>query len=233
MKEDLRVARYYLGYFVNDGYKELIQIEYRYARNYGFDFYVNIRNKPYITNACHFFGGLAKILDQLPPTSALVILHKIPIIRKSVEEIATLEEWLFPFSEAEKPTNTIVYQLKLFTEDGFYVETPKKTEHGYSVIDFGCAAEYLRRLIGEAIQIKICYFCFNLLEYNDNGGTDCRHDKLYCFRDSPEVLNLILGSRLTSEEIEISLLQGIADMSALHSCMAFVYRSEHHSIFQF
>jgi hypothetical protein len=103
------------------------------------------------------------------------------------------------------------------------IETPQRT-HGYLVVDFGSAAEHLRRSLGDEIQLKICYCCKYLIEYNDFGGTDYRHDQLYCFRDNPETLDELMKAYPILRNHQSLLTRGTPDMDALHSCEAFVYR---------
>jgi hypothetical protein len=219
-QEDTRVARQLLGHFIDGDYKEIINIEYRYAFNSNFALYTRIHGHEYQITDHKFFGALAELLDQLPITSAIMIPHQIIVLHNGSEEIARLEEWLYPF---EEPTSTVVYQLKLFVSDGF-VETPRYTDFGYAVTDFGSAAEYLRKLLGDETRPEICYYCKYLVEYNDFGGTDYRHDQLYCFRDSPETLNELMKVYPTLKGLESLLAQGTPDMDALHSCAAFTYR---------
>ncbi len=225
-RADGRVARQFLGYFIEDEYKEIVQIEYRYTPGGGFDLCTHIRGRDYRITEHKFFSAMAELLDRLPLTSTLVISHQIVMAYPdSAEEKATLEEWLFPFG-GEKPTGTVVYQLKLLA-GGRRIETSRYTSSGYPVTDFGAAAEELRRNMGSDIRPKICYFCKYLIEYNDFGGTDYRHDQLYCFRDSPETLVELmkmhpdLRNLRTSESL---LTQGTPDMDAVHSCSAFIYR---------
>jgi hypothetical protein len=96
-----------------------------------------------------------------------------------------------------------------------YYETQKHTS-------FGAAAEELRELVAK-LRLHICYFCKNLIEYNEYGGTDYRHDQLYCLRDSPEILAKIMKAYPKLKGYEQLLAQGIPDMDAIHSCSAFVY----------
>ena len=225
-QEDSRVARQLLGYFVNGAYKGIVQIDYRYtrtAKSSVFDIYTRIQGRDYHVTRHSFFGAIADLLDQLPVTSAVMIPHRIVILRNGKDEdTATLEEWLYPY-EDRGIGDTVVYQLKLLVGDSS-IETPRRTEHGYLVTDFGNAAEHLRRLLGDAIRLKICYFCRYLIEYNDYGGTDYRHDQLYCFRDSLDVLDELMKTYPILRGRESLLARGTPDMDALHSCAAFTYR---------
>ncbi len=224
-QKDTRVARRYLGYFLDGDYKENIQLEYRYAqypRNSEFNLYTRIQDRDYQITDFKFFAALAELLDQLPITSAIVIPHRIMLLRNHSKEITTLEEWLYPFGNREAG-GTVVYQLKLLAGDT-WIETPRYTEFGYEVTDFGQAAEALRKRLGGEIQPQICYFCKYLVEYNDFGGTDYRHDQLYCFRDSPETLEELMMVYPILRKHESLLIRGTPNMDALHSCPAFIYR---------
>ncbi len=225
---DRRVARQMLGYFIDGDYKEIVQIEYRYApckQRPEFDLLTRIQGKEYYFTAHHFFSALADLLDQLPPTSVIVIPHRVVVLHNGAEEIAMLEEWLSPY-EIRDTGGTVVYQLKLFLGNRC-IETPKR-HHGYLVIDFLSAAELLRRELGSEIQLRICHFCKYLVDYEENGGTDGRHDLLYCLRDSfkddPEALDEIVKTYSSWRSRKPLVAKGTPDMDALHSCSAFVYR---------
>jgi hypothetical protein len=213
---DAQVARLLDGYFIDGDYRESIQIEYRYEhnnRNNVFSFYTSIRQIVYQEVDYKFFGGLALILDQLPETSAIMIPHRVSILRENIKSVVVLEEWLYPFKE---PTGTVVYQLKLLIKDN-----PIETKRHFA---FGSAAEELRKRLADDIRICICYFCKNLVEYNESGGTDYRHDQLYCFRDNEVTLHELLKVYPKLRGYESLLMQGTPDMDAIHSCAAFVYR---------
>lgn len=229
LQEDKRVARKLLGYFIDGDYKEVVQIEYRYApckQRAEFDLYTRIRGQEYDLTNYHFFGTLADLLDQLPLTSAIVIPHHVVISRNDAEEITTLEEWLYPY-EMRDTGGTVVYQLKLFVGDRC-IETPKRKESGYLVIDFLSAAELLRRELGSEIQLRICHFCKYLVDYEENGGSDGRHDLLYCLRDSfkdnPEAVDELIKAYPSWRTRKPLVAKGTPDMDALHGCSAFVYR---------
>jgi hypothetical protein len=176
--------------------------------------YTHFQGSDHHVTDIKFFGAVSRLLDRLPLTSAIVIPHRIIIVLKTGEEFTTLEEWLFPF---EEPTGTVVYQLKLVAKNSII-----ETQQHYS---FGSAAEELRTLLKDDIQIKVCYFCKYLVEYNDFGGTDYRHDQLYCFRDSPETLDPLMHAYPRLRNHEDLLAHGTPDMDALHSCAAFTYRA--------
>jgi len=227
LPDDRRVARRLLGYFIEGDYKEVVQIEYRYSpaeQRPEFEIYTRIRGQEYRFKAYHFFYALADLLDQLPMTSAIMIPHSIVISRNGVDEIATLEEWLYPYDLREK--DRIVYQLKLFLSDR-HIETPKR-HHGYPVTAFGNAAELLRKELGSEVRLQICYFCRYLVDYEENGGTDDRHDLLYCMRDAfrsgPDALDEILKAYPTARSRKPLIEKGTPDMDALHGCSAFEYR---------
>ncbi len=134
-RADGRVARQFLGYFIEDEYKEIVQIEYRYTPGGGFDLCTHIRGRDYRITEHKFFSAMAELLDRLPLTSTLVISHQIVMAYPdSAEEKATLEEWLFPFG-GEKPTGTVVYQLKLLA-GGRRIETSRYTSSGSFVTGF-------------------------------------------------------------------------------------------------
>jgi hypothetical protein len=153
-----------------------------------------------------------------------MIPHRIVALDKKVEKIVTLEEWLYPYEIRER--DTVVYQLKLLMGDRC-IETPKR-HHGYLVSDFYSAAELLRGELDSEIYLRICYFCKYLVDYEENGGTDGRHDLLYClrdsFRDNLEALEELLKTYPTARSRGPLVAKGTPDMDALHSCSAFVYR---------
>ena len=198
-------------------YKESIYLEYRHAINGGFTLYTRIRGYDYHVTDIKFFYVLAKLLDQLPLTSAIVIPHQIGILHNNSEEAVTLEEWLFPFGERD--TNTVVYQLKFMTGSR-HIETARYEG------DFGAVSEDLRKRINGEFQLKVCYFCKYLVEYSDFGGTDYRHDQLYCFRDAPQVLDKLMQLYPVLRNHESLLKEGTPDMDAIHSCAAFTYREQ-------
>jgi hypothetical protein len=224
-----RVARRLLGYFIDGDYREVVQIEYRYSPCLDrpeFDLLTCIRGKEYFFTEYHFFIALAELLDQLPLTSAIMIPHRIVVLRSNIEEIAMLEEWLYPY-EIRDGGDTVVYQLKLDLGDR-RIETPKRHESGYLEVAFDAAAERLRSELGSEIQLRVCHFCKYLVDYEENGGSDARHDLLYCLRDSfkdnPEAVDELLKAHPSWRSRKPLVAGGTPDMDALHSCSAFVYR---------
>lgn len=223
-----QIPRRYLGYFIDGDYKEPIQIEYRYAVGSEFRFYTRIKSQDYRIADGKFFGALAALLDKLPETSAIVLPHQVVALSDISEEIVILEEWLYPYKVRD--SDTIVYQLKLL-HNSQCIETPRYTDAGYAVTDFGSAAEMLRKRIGKGLQLKICYFCQYLIGEAFYGGTDYRHDQLYCMRDRLEefdeldkLLNTLPNPKSQRDEILSLLMWCTSNMDALHSCSAFVYR---------
>ncbi|MCP4124640.1 MAG: hypothetical protein GY751_23095 [Bacteroidetes bacterium] len=223
---DTSIARRILGNYMDGKYKESIEIEYRYTRyadRSEWVLYTSIVGKEYRITDGKYFGAFATLLDQLPLTSVIMIPHQITISRNGVKEVVVLEEWLFPFEDRDAG-NTVVYQLALPLGDNYY-KTPKRL-HGYLVIDFRTATECLRVQLGDGICLHLCYFCKFLIEYNDFGGTDYRHDQLYCFRDDLEAFEQLLTVYPILRDNESLLDHGLPDMNALHSCSAFEYRKE-------
>lgn len=217
-QQDNRIARHLLGYFSEGDYREVVQIEYRYEARGRFELRAQIRDKTYKIAGPKFFNALAELLDQLPKNSAITILHHVRVKHDTVEEIGVLEEWLHPFGE---PTGgTVVYQLRLLITDRYF-ETPQRTSSGYFVVDFRNAIKDLQHRLGNELSLIVCSFCNYLIDYDSFGGTDYRHDQLYCFRDAPEALEEILRVYPRLQGQESLLLQGTADMDALHSCSAF------------
>ncbi len=230
LSEDRRVARRLLGHFIDGDYKEIVQLEYRYdpcKEDREWNLFTRIRGQEYYLTAYKFFGALAELLDQLPVTSAIVIPHREVILNRGTEEIATLEEWLSPY-EIRPAGGIVVYQLKLLVGERSF-ETPKRSKNGYLVSDFGRAADLLRASLGSEIQLRICYFCRYLVEYED-GGTDDRHDMYFCFRDvfpgKPEKVDELLANYPAWRSRGSWVKQGMADVDALHSCAAFTYREK-------
>ena len=212
-----QVARHHVGYYINDGYREVIQVEYRYGQYVGFMFRVKIQNKEYKSESAKYFDALSNILDQLPLTSAIVLFHKVIIVSEDSHMISDLEEWLYPYSVRD--SGTVVYKLRLYI-DQKRIETQKH-------LDFGNAAEDLRTQLGPSYKLQACYFCKYLIEYNEFGGTDYRHDQTYCFRDHLEDYEFLMlyYPNLYGKESLLGL-KGIPNMDALHSCSSFTYRVE-------
>lgn len=208
-----QTARQLFGYYLTNNYKEFIQIEYRYAANVGFDLFTRIQNRDYRFQSNKFFDALSMLLDQLPNTSSIIIQHKVLLSHKKTSTIVALEEWLFPFEV--KGSGTVVYKLKLLINRS-NIETKKH-------LDFGSAAEELRRQLAPHGQLSICYYCKYLVEYNEYGGTDYRHDQLYCFRDNAQTLNLLMKSYPKLSGCETLLSEGLPNVDSMHSCSAFVY----------
>jgi len=230
-QRDNRVARQLLGYVVSDLQREIVQIEYRYSQlsdRSQWDAVVCIGNREFRWSEVKFFHILSNVLNELPDASYLVIPHNVLVSHDGILKIAVLEERLHPYYEDRTPGGesggTVVYQLKLSLDD-VYVETTASTQFGFAVSDLGGAMEQLRRQLPERIQLRICYFCKYFIEYNDFGGTDDRHDQLYCFRDAPDVLKQLMTVYPVLRDHEYLLLQGIRDMDAFHSCPLFSYRN--------
>ncbi|MFZ1506331.1 MAG: hypothetical protein WAV74_06045 [Anaerolineae bacterium] len=230
-ERDNRVARQLLGYVVSDLQREIVQIEHRYSQlsdRSQWDAMVCIGNREFRWSEVKFFHILSDVLNELPDGSYLVIPHNVLVSHDGILQIAMLEERLYPYYEDRTPGGesggTVVYQLKLSLDDA-YVETAASTQFGYAVTDLGGAMEQLRRQLPERTRLRICYFCKYFIEYNDFGGTDDRHDQLYCFRDAPDVLKQLMAVYPVLREHEYLLLQGIRDMDAFHSCPLFSYRN--------
>ena len=222
---DQRTARRFLGYFRHGDHKELIQLEYRYARHEGYSewlLHTLIQGRQYLISSYKFFEALSELLGQLPLGSVIVLPHQIIISRGNLQELGTLEEWLYPPGDREV-TETVVYQLRLLVGSQC-IETSRYTEYGYQVSDLGLALEQLHSRLPCDVCLRICYFCEFLVEYNDFGGTDYRHDQLYCYRDNPDVLEEVRKAYPVLRDCAALLLQGTPDMDALHSCSAFMYR---------
>jgi hypothetical protein len=220
---DKRVARKLLGYYVDGDHREIIQIEYRYSAGNGFTLFTRIQNQDYSFEDKKFFGAMSELLDRLPITSVIVIIHHVIVSHNGESEIVALEEWLRPYKI--RNTGTVLYQLKFPFENDF-IETEQYTEFGgfFGNHNYSSPAEELRARLGGDVHLRACYYCRYLVDYNDYGGTDYRHDQLYCFRDAPEALGKFEETRPKQDGREQWLSQGTPDMDALHSCSAFVYR---------
>ena len=228
-ERDGRVARQLLGYVIQDTQRHVAQVEYRYQQlsdRSQWDVVARIGDREYRKSEVKFFHILADILSELPDGSYLVIPHNVLVLHDDVLQIAVLEEQLRAFNDNQEfggeAGGTVVYQLRLLLGDR-KVETAL-THRGYAVTDLGVAMEDLRRKLGDDTQIRVCYFCRYLVEYNDVGGTDYRHDQLHCFRDAPNVLNELMLYYPVLREHESLLSQGTSNMDAFHSCPSFLYR---------
>jgi hypothetical protein len=209
---DKRVARNLSAYFIDEEMRELIQIEYRYEPGVGFDLYTQIQNKIYQFKASRFFYILSDLLDQLPATSSLVIPHQIiGVDNEENETVITVEEKLYPFIEQDR--QTVIYQLKV-SINGLVIETSKN----YS---FDTVADEIRKELEGKYRLKMCAFCKYLLQENYDGGTDYRHDQLYCFRDYPDLLDELLLMSVRSRWHSSLLSKAMSDVDAFHSCSAF------------
>ncbi len=215
VQNDTRIARHHVATYMVGGKKEIITLEYRYKPAHEFELFTKIAGRDYVIHELHYFVALGELLDLLPLSSSIMIQHQIIVINNGTEEIATLEEWLFPYEP--RGTGTVVYQLKLFFQDKL-IESARHP-------DFAGAAEDIRKQSGEGIQIKTCYFCRFLIEDNDYGGTDLRHDALYCFRDKPDLLKeaMEVYPTLRKKGKGALYLEATPNMDALHSCSVFEY----------
>lgn len=213
--DDRRVARNLQAYFIHNNEMNRIQIEYRYVYKVGFDLLTTIQGKTFQFSELKFFSVLSNLLDQLPQNSMLMIPHQVAIVNldEHTESTVTLEEWLYPYEE--KDNGTVVYQLKL-SFNGVSVETALSTAFSVVVRD-------MQRRLGDKFQIKVCWFCKYLVEEIYYGGTDSRHDQLYCFRDRPDLLTTVLNTSPRLYARDPLLAKATPDMSALHSCSAFIY----------
>jgi len=110
-----------------------------------------------------------------------------------------------------------MYKLRLALSKS-PVETQRHTT-------FGKAAEEFRRILGNELHLHVCYYCKFLVEYNEYGGTDYRHDQLYCLRDNSAYLDEIMQAYPRLRGHEPLLSYGTPEMDALHSCSAFAYRN--------
>lgn len=207
------------GYFVDSESKEPIQLEYRFLNSKSCEIYSLIKDQIFHAKGENFFGVTSDLLDNLPPTSSMVFNHTIPVKKKGkTREFALLEEWLYPYQI--KNSGTIVYKLKLNVDNISY-ETKPSTDFGGAQGIHGGALEQLRNLTKDQLDIHVCYFCNFFIEYNEYGGTDYRHDQLYCFREKPHLLLKINEVYPNLQGQEDVLEQTIHNMSALHSCDAF------------
>ncbi len=207
------------GHFVGPEGREPIQIEYRFLDHESCEIYTVIKGRVFHAREKKFFSVISDLLDTLPPNSSIVISHTIPIKNKGkTREFALLEEWLYPYHI--KNSDTVVYKLKL-TVDNVVYETKPNTAFGGSQGVDGGVLEQLRNLTQGKVDIQVCYFCKFLIEYNEYGGTDYRHDQLYCFRERPALLHKIdeVYPRLKGQEDILG--QTVHNISALHSCDAF------------
>lgn len=211
-----------IGWFVDEDYEERIQIEHRSAYHRRSEYYsaksrhalyTTIRNVDYRATESRFFEALAGLLDQFPPSSAVRIVHPIVVLRRGQERAAELEEWLRPHKVRDG--SAVVYQLSLLLD-----ETRFETRQH---LDFADAAEDLRHQLEPDYVLKVCQFCHFLMPFSDRGGTDYRHDQLYCLRDVPELLDEVIGSDSRFKE-QLPLLEQDLTVDALHSCPAFTYR---------
>ena len=133
-------------------------------------------------------------------------------------KFALLEEWLYSYDI--KNTGTVLYKLRLKVDDKIY-ETEPSTDFGGTQGGTGGALVQLQNLTQNELEMPVCYFCDLLIEYNEFGGTDYRHDQLYCFRGKAQLLdeiNKVYPHLYGQEDI---LQQATQHLSALHSCDAF------------
>ena len=129
--EDRRIARVLRGYFIHKDRRELITIEYRYHPETDFDLFTVIGGKTYQYNAYKFFYVLGDLMDDLPEGSAIMIPHQVVLSRDGKDELAPLEEWMYPYA---KDSNTVVYQLKLWLNDTDLIESPPSiSSFGYAL----------------------------------------------------------------------------------------------------
>jgi hypothetical protein len=230
-EKDNRVARQLFGDVLLHEGRETLQIEYRYQQysdHSWWDVIARIGEQEFRISDFKFFCAVAALLNQLPDDCCLVIPHRVLVSWGNAVQIASLEEWLYPYLEDRtrggEAGGTVVYQLKLVMDNGT-IQTSVLDQFGHKVIDIGSAMEQLRRQLSEDVRVQICYFCKYLIEYNDYGGTDYRHDQLYCFRDTPDVLEQVMEVYPILRNHEHLLLHGTNDMDSFHGCPSFSYRS--------
>lgn len=220
--KDDRVPRVLDGSFINDEYEEPIQIEYRYSSQTGFDISTRIQNHGYYLSGQKYFDVMSELLDQLPVSSKIIIRHSVMVYKMNKKEIVELEEHLHPYKI--RNSATVVYQVKLFY-DGIDYQTHPTTEFGGTGGTRGGALEELRSLIDGKFILGVCYFCQYLVGHNPYGGTDYRHDQLYCFRDTPDVFRELEKRYPQTKELEELLSAGTANVSSLHGCSSFSYQA--------
>jgi hypothetical protein len=217
------IPRVLIGHFVHDNHKVPIQVEYRLLNPTTWEIYSRIAGSVFYKKGTRFFELIADLLDSLPESSSIVFNHAVPVLMNGERSFATLEEWIFPYEV--KNSGTVMYKLKLIFADKVY-ETQTSNDFGGVQGVKGGALEQLRELTKDKFSILVCYFCSFLIEYNEDGGTDYRHDQLYCFRDAPQLLQLIekVYPRLRGQEHILDKV--VPNISSLHSCDAFTHRPD-------
>jgi hypothetical protein len=223
VSKDNRVPRLLIGHYIDNGYEELIQIEYRYASQTGFDISTRIQNHDYHLSGKKYFDVISELLDKLPISCKIIIHHHLVMQTGDKKEIVELDEHLHPYDV--RNAATVLYQISLFYGGKIY-ETNLSSGFGGTGGTRGGALEELRNLIGNGFILNICYFCKYLIDVNKYGGTDYRHDQLYCLRDNPDVLTKIESLYPQLDDADDLLNIGTANMSALHSCSSFSYQTK-------
>ena len=221
--KDERVARLLVGLFINADYEEPIQIEYRYDSRTGFNIFTRIQNRDYYLSGNRYFDVMSELLDQLPASSKIIIHHRVFLHKEGKKEIVELEEHLYPYEI--RNTATVMYQIK-FSYQGKVYETHPSSEFGGSSGTRGGVLEELRSMIDGNFVLGVCYFCRYLVDVNMYGGTDYRHDQLYCFRDKQDALIEIEKKYPRLFGLEDLVNTGTANMSSLHGCASFSYQAK-------
>ena len=217
------VPRLLTGYFIRDDNRVPIQVEYRLSNPTTWEIYTQIAGNIFHKKGKRFFELIADLLDSLPASSSLVFNHIVPVSINGKKSFATLEEWVSPYEI--KNSGTVMYKLKLILENDIYETQPSNDFGGIQGVKGG-ALEQLRKLTKDKLILLVCYFCSFFIEYNEDGGTDYRHDQQYCFRDAPQQLQLIEKVYPHLRGQEPILEEVVSNIDSLHSCAAFRYKSD-------
>jgi hypothetical protein len=202
---------WYATYSDADG-SEIVVIEIRHIPKEGFLLHTNIRGMVYHIFESKFMYALGELLSSLPSDSSFLIPHEILINDSGTDRLIHLLERIFPYGTGQNVD--VSYQLTL-SFDGYEYSTSSSP-------DAMSGLEWLASQLGSATYFKVCGFCDFMFEDGMYGGTDNRHDLMYCFRDRPEVLDELRSMPRKSPSFPHLLLNvALQDLDLFHSCAAF------------
>ena len=192
---------------------EVVVIEFRHIPKEGFLLDTKIRGIQYHIFETKFMYVLEELFNNLPPDAYFLIPHEILMYRDGMDRLVQLVERVSPYKTSQNID--VGYQL-LLSIDGQEYSTK-------SIPDAMSALEWLTSQIGLNTYFKVCGLCDFMFEDGMYGGTDGRHDLMYCFRDHPEVLDKLISIPRKSPSFPHLLLNlALQDIDLFHSCSAFI-----------
>lgn len=191
---------------------EIIVLEVRHTPKKGFLLHTKIRGTEYHFFEMKFMNILQVLIENLPPDASLTLSHQLLLHQNGADRVVQLDECIQGYRTGKNVDAG--YQFALTVDGQTYATTLTP--------DASFALDELVSQIGENVYFKICGFCDYMYEDGMYGGTDDRHDLMYCFRDHPDVLNKIRSMMRKTPSFPMTLFDiALQDVDLLHSCSAF------------